>query len=369
MLSNNYENEAINNGSIKVNQDRRLQVALLGCMILVIFILLHLTATTSMSRSQSVRTSSEQPCKTTEHIAVPNHQSENGSVRAIQNETRLLQITQNNFNLLYFQPPVDIVFMTMAKGGTSTTWHWLYPGVTGRSKWDVASCHNYVHEFRSHCWKPYASYLFELPVQQRWDLLSPSGHSSASNGTSTKRTLRIAIQRNPYERIISAFKSKFTCEHDRFGTDVPDRRGMVPMLRKHCGMAQPAPASGFASCMNITDFANALEQCRVRQDRDLSLFDRHLKPQQYFFDEIDYDMVIDVSDLSDVRVLKPIIDRIPEENRHHVEKGPRLRHSSGSEELNIPESAAKLIYSFALESVQGDTKYMAGAEPTKDRQL
>ena len=132
-------------------------------------------------------------------------------------------------------------------------------------------------------------------------------------------------------------------------------------------MPIPPPESPFAECMNISEFAMALHQCRQRKDLDLDVLDVHIRPQQFFFDEIAYDMVIDANDLSDTRVLRPIIERIPQRNRHLVEKGPKLRHSSGSDELHIPERAAHMLYSYALESVPGKLKYVKGAEPSVDR--
>lgn len=352
------------------NHERRYRLLLLVSMCLIVILLLHLTATTSLSRFQLIRTSPSVLCRK-QHLS----NGAAGTAAMIQNETRLRQITQDNRNLVYLHPPVNIVLMTMAKAGTSTTWHWLYPGVTGKSKWDIRGCATYVHDIRSSCWKSYASYLYQLPIKKQWDLLtSSSSHpsnsatNSSSNGTTTSdpnRPLRVAIQRNPFERIISSFKSKFTCEHERFGTDVHNRRTMVPILRRRCQVPNPPANSEFADCMNITEFASALEQCRLRKNFDLELLDVHIKPQQFFFDEIDYDMIIDVNDLSDINVLRPIIDRIPEPNRQLVVNGPRIRHSSGLDQLNIPEAAAHLLYSYALESVPGKLKYIKGAEPAK----
>ena len=84
--------------------------------------------------------------------------------------------------------------------------------------------------------------------------------------------------------------------------------------------------------------------CRQQNDLDLYVLDIQLRPHRFLFDEITYDMVIDVCDLSDTRVLWPVIERIPQRNRYLFEKGPKLRHSSWSDELHTREQTAHMLY-------------------------
>lgn len=335
-------------------RDRMYRTATLGGVGLTLLLLIHLTATSSLSRytlsslehggrwyTGSGSQFDDCDCASSVRDQPPSQQV---------NQSQLLQITENNRNLVYLHK-ADILLMTMAKAGTSTTWHWLYPGVTGRKSWDSATCKTYVHDMRSQCWDTHASFVYMLDESEQRRVLF---HSNS--------TLRIAIQRNPYERIISSFKSKFTCEDERFSTDLHNRETMVPQLRRRCRM--PSQKS---NCMNISEFAQTLDSCRRNVGKDgyipsLRLLDVHIRPQQFYFDFIDYDMVVDVADLSDVNVVTPIIERIQFKNA--VEGGPRVRHSSGDDQLSIPERAGAMLYAYASESKPGRLKYLPGYEPS-----
>lgn len=262
------------------------------------------------------------------------------------NETRVFQITDKNRQMIYLHKP-DIMFMTLAKAGSSSLWHWLYRGVTGHQRWDGRVCNRHVHDKTSNCWEGHASYMYMLPpLEQMQILTSPD-------------TLRVALQREPYERIISAYKSKFTCEHQRFSTDVHERDHLVSVLRKWAHL----PAG--PSCMNVSEFALALHLCRENVGKpgfppSLQILDDHIRPQEFYLDEIEYDLVIDVKHLSDVDVLKPIIDRL--EFKQLIEDGVNPRHGSGSEKLLIPEDAAAMLHGYALESKQAPIKIYSSNE-------
>lgn len=328
--------------------------SVLCCLLVIIVVLIHVAITTILSRSHifphlptislSTYMPSTKPC------------GNSSSTLTELTESRVLQITDNNRNLVYLYPPVDMIVMTMAKAGTSTLWHWIYPGITGERKWDNEKCKSYIHMMTAKCWTSYATNLNTLPLKKQKELLSRK---------SKMTTLKLAIQRNPYDRLISSFKSKFTCEHERFSTDTHDRAYMVPLLLKQAGIQSNQ------ICMNITEFATALDLVKqnVKDSRNLDILgldilDSHIKPQQFYFDDIEYDMIIDVGDLSDESVMKPIVDRLP--FKDSVKNIPRRRHASGNDQLYIPEHAAKLLYSFALESTPGSYKYLKGAEPSTD---
>lgn len=289
------------------------------------------------------------------------------------NDTALLEVTRNNINLVYFHAPVNVLFMTMPKAGTSTLWHWLYPGVTSvTTGWDSVKCGGHVHDMQSPCWKGYASYVHTLPISEQRRILT-------SSSSKHDDVLRVAIQRDPYDRLVSSFKSKFTCEDSLYGTDVKDRASLVPILRKRCGTISSSASqnNNTVDCMTVSEFARTLDACRNNVGKlsglpSLDVLDVHIRPQTFHFDRIAYDMIIDVSALSDGRVLKPIVDRLP--FRDVVKAVPKLRHQSttaqSSEggvdrgELMIGESAAKLLHAFARLSGTGSLKYLEGAEPS-----
>lgn len=127
--------------------------------------------------------------------------------------------------------------------------------------------------------------------------------------------------------------------------------------------------------MSMTEFAHTLDACRNNVGRttalpSLDVLDVHIRPQTFHFDQIQYDMIMDVTDLSNAQVLKPIIDRLP--FRDVVKAVPKMRHQStggsaeeegeGNGELMIGEKAAKLLHAFARLSGTGSLKYLNGVE-------
>eukprot|EP00177_Eucheuma_denticulatum_P001301 GFKZ01002358.1.p1 GENE.GFKZ01002358.1~~GFKZ01002358.1.p1 ORF type:complete len:341 (+),score=37.20 GFKZ01002358.1:102-1025(+) len=257
---------------------------------------------------------------------------------------RLLQIAREAHQDLVYLPEPDILIMTMAKGGTTTMWNWLYRGLTGREKFNMTECLTYVQDVRSHCWAKQAIHFMNLTERDQWRVLKGD------------RTLRVAVQRDPFERLVSSWKSKYACEADVYGTDVHNRDKMVPALLKQAEMGYDAP------CLSIEQFADALESARLRAGVDAGWLsstrkmDVHIRPQDFFWGEIEYDMVLDVRDLGDVRRLKAILDRLP--FRRLCEEGLEHRHKSGGGELVIPEKAAAKLFRYAAQSKVGELKYI-----------
>lgn len=259
----------------------------------------------------------------------------------IATRERILRLASENRDLVYL-PTSNIMFITMAKGGTTSTWNWLYRGVTGRPRFNMTQCKTYVQDVRCECWGKEANYLYEMSESEQWRILKSAG------------TLRVAIQRDPYDRLLSSFKSKFTCEHEKYGTDLKNRATMVPTLRRQAGFPIGKP------CMNVSEFADALESCRVNAGakgfklKKLRNMDVHVRPQDFFFDDIDYDIILDVKEMH-VKNLLPVIQRL--KYSQLVEKGIEHRHASSGSELLIPEKTAKKLHAFALESKVGKSKY------------
>lgn len=258
--------------------------------------------------------------------------------------SRLLQIAREAHQDLVYLPEPDILIMTMAKGGTTTMWNWLYRGLTGRDKFNMTECGTYVQDVRSHCWAKQAIHFMNLTEREQWGVLKGG------------RTLRVAVQRDPFERLVSSWKSKYACDADVYGTDVHNRDRMVPALLKQAEMGYNA------SCLSIEQFADALESARMRAGVDAGWLsstrkmDVHIRPQDFFWQEIEYDMVLDVRDLGDVRTLRAILDRLP--YRSLCEEGLEHRHKSSGGELVIPETAAAKLFRYAAQSKVGELKYI-----------
>lgn len=259
----------------------------------------------------------------------------------IASEERLQQIVDMSGKELTYVHPANMVTVTMAKAGSSMIWNWIYTGLTGRD-WNNTECSN-VHDRFGPCWKDLATPLINLPVEKRWQVLQ------------SKHTLRVAIQREPYARLISAYKSKYTCETERFNTD-KGRLVIVPMLRRQLNLSEGEP------CMTVSEFADALDVARLNVGtegfplRQMHKIENHIRPQEYFFDEIDYDLIIDVHDLSVPERIAAVNERLP--FKDSMKESHRGRYASGDAELFIPEKAAISLHAFAALSKHVPEKYI-----------
>lgn len=265
----------------------------------------------------------------------------------ISNRTRLAEVVKT-MNLRYFRA-ANVVLMTIAKGGTVATMQSVFQATTGRSIRE-RECKGPPQFMRSNCWKAHASYVMDLSRREQARVLSSA------------LVFRMAVQVHPFHRLVSAFKSKFACHAAGFHTDHGDVKRIVPRFRKAAKLPQLKEP-----CMNISEFALGLDRVRkyVGQPgflRSLKKVDVHLRPQDFYFDDIPYDMVIDVKDLGNARVMAPFGQRF-EFGQSIVENGIARVHSTGSAELIIPDTAASMMHSYAKLSKVGKLKYMKGHEP------
>lgn len=290
--------------------------------------------------------------------SIPHAPYMNNNNNQVSNED-IIEISKVNGRLMYLYPPVDMLVMLMSKSGSSSILNWLYVGITGLKKWDNRKCRAYVHTIGSPCWSNYGVSFSRLPISRQRKLLFKR-----------TKTLKVAIQRNPYERLISAYMSKFTCDDKMYSTDVHDRSYMVPRLLQLAAYTKSTQKKG---CLNISEFATALSMCSSRFSiENLRLvIDQHIQPQHYFFNIIDYDMVIDVNDLSDETVMTPIANRLPFNQsikpvprRRHVSKAVGSGDSDDIKEVSIPKDAETKLRAFAMHSIMGELKYINGFEPT-----
>lgn len=272
----------------------------------------------------------------------PNESSD--STPRLSSRARMLEITANNTDFRYF-PRANLLLMTMAKGGTTSTFNWLYHGMRGREYHHV-DCETYVQDISSECWGDDVINLYKLDEQEQWRILT------------SRETLRVAIQRNPFERLVSSWKSKITCESEVYGTDVRNRGEIVPRLLRRAGLPDDK------ECLSLAEYAEALEAARNRVKDpagklgSLRQLDVHVRPQEFYFDEVDYDLILDVKDLGNRTYVKPILQRLPHKHLEEVENGPPSMHASTGDQIMIPERTAKLLHLFAMESKWGETKYM-----------
>ena len=144
-----------------------------------------------------------------------------------------------------------------AKCGTTSLWHELFDIVEGKS-------------FKS---MNYSGPIYHLSNKKLWTNIHAERKSDWSNFQNQDS---FALIRDPKERILSAWKSKVTCDT---GLDIPGHRMVVPLLLKLAGPRSNITArtdEGFP-CLDLSDFLAVLSRVHA-QGKEASL-ENHLLPQ------------------------------------------------------------------------------------------
>lgn len=239
---------------------------------------------------------------------------------------RLLNATRNANHIRYFAYYKILIAVT-AKGGSTSFWKWMYRSVTGN---DVFNCSTYVQNVHSSCWKKQAVELPDMTDEQRLFALNDDS------------VLRVAVWRDPFDRILSSWKSKFACDAWLYGTDYPDRARMVPQLLKAAGLPYRN-----VDCLNLSEFSITLDHVRrriINGEVALQSLNPHIRPQQFYFSLINYSLVLDLIQLSNYSVIKPLSDRLPfSSDRSKIEH----LHASKVSEMVISQAVATLISKFS----------------------
>lgn len=262
---------------------------------------------------------------------IPTEQSQNvtpivSSSKTLLNEDILTSITDRNADFKYVRRP-DVLVVGMTKSGSTSFWNWMYRSMKGHNY----TCTAFVQSLNaSPCWGDDAYYLNWFNASEQLRLLkSPS-------------TLRVALWRDPFGRAVSAWKSKVTCEGERFGTDVRNRERVVANLRVNAALPG-------MTCMNITEYASTLDIIRTRilnGEIRMKNVDPHVRTQEHYSHLIQYDAVFTVAEAAeDVRLLDSIVARVQYKDVARV--GLPNMHTSTGGEIEIPEEAARKIAAFA----------------------
>lgn len=224
---------------------------------------------------------------------------------------------------------IDAVFATMGKAGSTTTWRMLYLGLTG-TEWDNRAC-GLVHNKSEACWAPYVKRVKLLSPEEQWRVMT------------SEHVLRVAIQREPFERLISAFKNKLACNAHDFNTEIRGER--MHVLRR-----QAALPTG-VGCMNVSEYAFVLDRIRKNVGkpgflRSLDSIDEHFRPQNFEAGNFSYNLVLDVSDLSDFTKSAPFVDLLPFADR--VKQSEAHLLDSGESPVVMDDVSARRLHEFAL---------------------
>lgn len=235
--------------------------------------------------------------------------------------------------------PIDTVFTTMAKAGSSTTWRMIFMGLTGKT-WRNIPC-GIPQNKSSQCWRPYLSRVKHMSEDEQWRVLTDN------------KTLRVAIQRDPFSRLISAFKNKIACDAERYNTTLSGDRMHVLRMQ---AMMPPGP-----NCMNISEYADALDRIRENVGKpgylsSMRWIDEHFRPFNFYAQEIFYHLILDVSDLSNFSRISPFLDRLP--YAQAVQKSNFHCLDSGSAPLMMDDMTARKLNTFAALSSTAPVRYL-----------
>lgn len=240
-------------------------------------------------------------------------------------QCRVQQIlTEFNHKITYVKS-MNTVFVTMPKAGSTTFWQTMFLGFTGY-QWPKDCGH--VHNQSSLCWNSHITDVLKLSTAEQFRLLS-SNH-----------TTRVAIQREPFSRLVSGYKNKIACDL------LPGKLtyNYSPILRINANL----PPGNL--CMNISEFAEVMDIIRTHVGqpgylKSWSKIDKHFMPQNFYADEIFYHKVFDVEDLSNETKMAPFFDQLPYAKLAKEAKFHKVKTTS--ETLLIDDKSAQKLHRYA----------------------
>lgn len=226
------------------------------------------------------------------------------------------------------------------KSGTTSFWNWMYKGLTNKT----FTCDTYVQDVESRCWTPH--------VKAWWLMSETERHQILSDTT----VLRIAIHRDPFDRVVSCWKSKFACDFNTsYKVDLRDQPRMMQVLRQLISTATNGESIKLTSalnlankqCLSLEEYANMLDVVSDGIDNgrvNVFTMESHVRPQIYFYQYVNYSVVLSVDMLKNVSLVKPIVDRLP-----YIASGTACGHvhSTKGSHLVIPERTALKLARYA----------------------
>lgn len=243
----------------------------------------------------------------------------------------------------FYIPDSRLLISGPARAGTGAFLKWLRPAVTGSNTEDCGP--GGVYNLSSSCWNGRILHPASLSLDQQRHLVR------------SEDVLRIALTRDPYDRLLSAWKARAACDSDDYGTDVTERNILIPQLLRQASMLRPGTI-----CLSLSGFALVLDEIRRKAREglfDLQELNRFWRPQRHFFEQVGYHMVFDLNDLSNHSIVTVVSRRL--RFRRLINPLPAPMHISRQEVHTISELTASQLYKFALLS---DTPiHSRGASP------
>lgn len=129
-----------------------------------------------------------------------------------------------------------------AKCGTTSTYQYLYKRIFGHP-WEYNDA-PWIQTLSSERWRGI------------WDERSIGDRELVRYIHDDPKAFSFALIRDPIERLISAWKSKFACKATAWGTDLGDRKTMTRHLLKLASL--PLPNRNETICLSFSDYLKAL---------------------------------------------------------------------------------------------------------------
>lgn len=164
---------------------------------------------------------------------------------------------------MQYMPERDLVVCGCGKCGSTSIYQFIYEHEFGQ-KWPYTDA-------------PYPQDL----LSERWAGKWTMKHDQKLQKKIMEHSTSFALIRDPKERLVSAWKSKVTCDDSSYGVDVDDRahwmkkegrwRGFVPALQRLRG------ADDNTTCLSLEEFSQALYDIQLQGNS--KYLDRHFLPQ------------------------------------------------------------------------------------------
>lgn len=162
------------------------------------------------------------------------------------------------YSAVRYMPSQNLVTCACPKCGSTSLFDLIYEQ-TFSKQWDMESCKASPQNIASKCWHG----LIQDQEQLTYDRFF---HSFA-----------FAVIRDPIERLVSSWKSKYACDDDRYGQDLDEKDHKARRVEE---LLRLSGEVGNASCLALKDFASALLEVKHRGlQEDLN---PHIMPQQDF---------------------------------------------------------------------------------------
>lgn len=174
--------------------------------------------------------------------------------RSTEKRTETVGVEDWELDNLRLLPEKNVIFCACAKCGSTSLYRYIFQQLFDKA-WPYTQ-EPYIQE-PSVRW---GRQLQGINAEYALTLLNSSRHKPFS----------LALMRDPRERLISAWKSKVACDADCFGTDLMDRKELVPQLMHLAEMER-------AECLSFPNFIATL---RIIHDKNKAWeLNRHFIPQ------------------------------------------------------------------------------------------